>query len=118
MRSGIRGGDLAIPYFGEARGFSLIVTGRVRRAVAKEDHAIRRDLDDLGLGLVGEATNGVIAVAIVLVRRRGFPGIRDESQGAVGDVRSVHCDPHRCAAGLGDLEVGVVLMPCGAPRRV
>jgi len=98
-----------------ALGVGRVVARRVRRAVAEEQHAAGLELDRLGLGLVGEATDVVRTVAVARVGQGGFPGVGDHAHRAIRHRRVVDRDPHGGAAErLRDLKVGVILVPGGA----
>src|ERR1035437_1474667 len=93
----------------------LVVARGMGCAVAKKDHAAGFQLHGLGLGLVGLALDVMVAVAVPPVGQERFPRVGHDAQRAVGHGGVVDGDPHgRPAEGLGNLEIGVVLVPGGA----
>ena len=82
----------------------------------KNEYAAGLELDRHRLALVGGmAASVVVAVGIAPVRHKALEGARDDPDGAVGQGGVVDRDPHRGPDhGIGEVEVGVVLVPVGA----
>lgn len=91
----------------------------VRDAVVEEERAAGFDLHRHGLILVGVAADVVVAAAVADMFEFFAVDAGDDVHGAVGDAGVVDGHPHADAENrIGDVEVGIVLVPRSAGAMV